>query len=167
MSPEELEEDSKFLEHLEEAMRGQEEEHHEKMKGGNLGQTAFVLTLEEKEEEKTLLNQGVRQSELEEMVLREEDLKLLHQQKLLLEEVSYGTVAGCFGLLIKPNLSQLAQNDYWLGVMTSARHFKTVCAMCRGIRWRGQSATLTRSTSCCATRTCACRCSSTWPTSSS
>lgn len=97
MSAGEQEEDSTFLEQLEEAMRGQEEEHHDTMKGGSLGQTAFVLTLEEKEEEQTLLNQGIRQSALEEMVLREEDLKLLHQQKLLLEEVSYGIAAGCSG----------------------------------------------------------------------
>lgn len=96
MSTGEQEEDSKFLEQLEEAMRGQEEEHHEKMKGETLCQTAFVLSFEEKEEEQKLLNQGVRQSELEEMVLKEEDLKLLHQQKLLMEDVSYGIAAVAF-----------------------------------------------------------------------
>lgn len=92
MSSGEQEDDSRFLVELEEEMRRQEEEeHHEKMKAGSLSQATFVLTLEEKEEEMTILNQGIRQSELEEMVLKEEDLKLLHQQKLLLEEVSHGT----------------------------------------------------------------------------
>lgn len=92
MSPGEQEDDSRFLVELEEEMRRREdEEHHEKMKAGNVSQATFVLTLEEKEEEKMILNQGIRQSELEEMVLKEEDLKLLHQQKLLLEEVSHGT----------------------------------------------------------------------------
>lgn len=63
----------------------------------------------------------------------------------------------------------MAQSDYWLRAVASARRSKMVCgcAMCRAIRWRGQSATLTPSTSFCATRTCACPCSSTWPTSSS
>lgn len=85
----EQEDDSRFLVELEkEMMRREEEEHHEKMKGENLSQATFVLTLEEKEEEMKILNQGIRQSELEEMILKEEDLKLLHQQKLLLEEVS-------------------------------------------------------------------------------
>lgn len=90
MSPEEQEENPKFLEQLEEAMRGQEEEQHEVMKGGTLSHSDMVLTLEEKEEEKILLNQGMKQSELEKMVLKEEDLKLMHKQKLLLEEVSDG-----------------------------------------------------------------------------
>lgn len=94
MSSGEQEDDSRFLVELEKEMRRlEDDEHHEEMKGGNLSQATFVLTLEEKEEEMKILNQGIRQSELEEMVLREEDLKLLHQQKLLLEEVSRRSAA--------------------------------------------------------------------------
>lgn len=96
-SSEGQEDDSRFLVELEKEMRRREdEEHHEEMKAGNLSQATFVLTLEEKEEEMTILNQGIRQSELEEMVLKEEDLKLLHQQKLLQEEVSRGAAVGCY-----------------------------------------------------------------------
>lgn len=68
--------------------RREEDEHHEKMKGESQSHATFVLTLEEKEEEMKIMQKGIRQSELEEMILKEEDLKLLHQQKLLLEEVS-------------------------------------------------------------------------------
>lgn len=91
MSPGEHEGVPSLLEQLEKDMKGQEvqdkERLQEKAKEGTLSLSAFLLTLDKKEEE--VLEEGVGQSELEEMVQREEDLKLLHEQRSLLEQVCY------------------------------------------------------------------------------
>lgn len=92
MSPGEHERAPSLLEQLEKDMKGQEvqneERLQEKAKEESLSLSAFLLTLDEKEEEE-VLEEGVGQSELEEMVQREEDLKLLHEQRSLLEQVCY------------------------------------------------------------------------------
>lgn len=88
MSPGEHEGALNLLEQQEKDRKGQEvqdkERLQEKAKEGTLSLSAFLLTLDEKQE---VLDEGVGQSELEEMVQREENLKLLHEQRSLLEQV--------------------------------------------------------------------------------
>lgn len=79
-----------LLEQLEKGMEGEEgKEEEERQEIGKEGTPSLSASPVTREEEETAVEEGAGLSELEEELQREEEIKLLHEQDSLLEQVCH------------------------------------------------------------------------------